>query len=144
MAEIFTLDHDFNEQNIKRIHSNNNLEQKISFNFQTAQRIEQAKSVLRCHSLLALLSEENNEPITITRTRYLARLNPAWSLESEKIIFETKAHQKEFDIMKTSLTHVTPSNSMLEVFEESRPSSYSSSYSPSSFKSPSRLRFRDQ
>ena len=119
-------------------------EKSLKYDFQTARRIEIAKSVLMNQSILALKALENKEPISLTRARYLAMLNPKWNPEIEKEIFTVKSYQKTIDFSKSSVTLVTPSNNMLEILEDSRPSSYSSSFSPSSFKSSSKLRFTDQ
>ena len=147
MDEIFDLDHDVNSNPISPIVESIELSEEsnvIKYDFQTSRRIQNAKNVLTNHSLLALKANENDESISITRCRYLAMLNPKWTAEIEKELFSVKPSQKSFDFTKSSVTLVTPSNNMLEALEDSRPSSYSSSYSPSSFKSPSKLRFTDQ
>jgi hypothetical protein len=142
MDEIFDLDHD-TSPTVEKIEISEEVN-IIKHDFQTARRIQNAKNILSRHSLLILQATENNEPLSMTRCRYLMMLNPKWTPQVEKEILSTKSYQKSFDFTKSSVTLVTPSNNMLEPLEDSRPSSYSSSFSPNSLNSPSKLRFKDQ
>lgn len=147
MNEIFNFEDDAGSSDNSLIVEQTELTEDCvskKYDFRTARRIQLAKQMLTNQSLLALKSLENEEAIAITRARYLAMLNPHWSTEKEAELFSVNSDQSFIDFGKSSLTLITPSSSMVEAIEDSRPSSYSSSYSPNSFKSPSKLRFTDQ
>lgn len=118
-------------------------------NYQTARRIEQAKTMLRNHSLLVLQSIQTDESICLIRARLLAKLSPSWSPEIENKMFNQSGIDDAPIIF--DYTIVTPSNTFIE-FDNVRSfaSSFStvnnsykshSSYSSGSFKSPDRMKF---
>lgn len=149
-VEVFGFDNELpsnEEEEVSLLYEEEELPERdifVQYDYQTARRIQNATTILNNHSLLALNASEGNEPITLIRAKFLAMLNPNWTPEKETELFSSKCFQKSLEFSKSSTTFVTPSNSMLETFEESRPASYSSSFSPNSFKSPGKLRFTDQ
>lgn len=148
MGDIFDFEGDIagQENQIGIINvSKESLSGSIKLPFNVARRIGEVKSILNNHSLLALQAHEQAEPLALTRAKYVARLNPKWTPEAESELYAARSYLKAIEPTKsTAVTLVTPSASMVDALEENRPASYTSSFSPSSFKSPSRLRFRDQ
>lgn len=147
MTDIFDFEGDVAgyEHQIEVINaSQESLKGSVKLPFNVARRIGEAKNILNNHSLLALHAHEQDEPLALTQAKYLARLNPKWTPELEAELFSSRSYLKSIDPTKSTVTLVTPSANMIDALEESRPASYTSSFSPNSFKSPSRLRFRDQ
>ena len=117
----------------------------VSLNYQTARRIEQAKSMLRNHSLLAYESIQTGEPICLIKAKLRAKLSPNWTPEKEKEIFYSEANVSNC----RDYTIVTPSHTFIEIDDVPHNSSFTSSfgagnsyktYSPASFKSSDRLK----
>lgn len=116
-------------------------------NYQTARRIEHAKTILRDRSLLTLHSLQTGESICRIRAKLFSKLSPSWSPEIENKIF----NPSEFDEVSfvSDYTIVTPSNTFIEIdnvrsFASSLSAvnnSYKSPYSMGSFKSPDRMKF---
>lgn len=116
-------------------------------NYQTTRRIEQARSMLKNHSLLAYESIQTGQPISLIKAKLKAKLSPNWTIEKEKEIFSNNdsslATCKDYTIVTPSHTFIeiddTPhNNSFASSFGAS--GSYKATFSPASFKSPDRLK----
>jgi hypothetical protein len=151
--DIFAFD---SSENITQNYSSSSIEcinftaeepEQISapFNYQTARRIEQAKSMLKNHSLIAYESIQTGQPICLIKAKLKAKLCPEWTPEKEIELFDTEGNITNCK----DYTIVTPSHTFIEIDDVPHNSSYASSfgapsthktYSPSSFKSPDRLK----
>lgn len=119
----------------------------IPLNYQTTRRIEQARAMLKNHSLLAYEAIQTGQPISLIKAKLKAKLSPNWTIEKEKQIFSNDSNIgtcREYTI-------VTPSHTFIEIDDAPHNSSFTSSFgasgsykaaafSPSSFKSPDRLK----
>lgn len=117
----------------------------VPLNYQTARRIEQAKKILKSHSLLAYESIQTGEPISLIKAKLRAKLCPNWTPDKEKEIFHSEGNVLNF----RDYTIVTPSHTFIEIDDIPHNSSFTGSFgaansykafSPASFKSPDRLR----
>ena len=150
-VDIFAFDSSENvSQNYSSIESINfdseEAEQlSASLNYQTARRIEQAKAMLRNHSLMAYESIQTGEPLSLIKAKLKAKLSPNWTPEKEQELFYTERNISNC----RDYTIVTPSHNFIEIDDVPHNSSFASSfgaassyktYSPSSFKSPDRLK----
>lgn len=118
----------------------------IPLNYQTTRRIEQARAMLKNHSLLAYESIQTGQPISLIKAKLKAKLSPNWTPEKEKQIFLS-----DFNMSNCrDFTIVTPSHTFIEIDDVPHNCSFTSSYgasgsykaafSPTSFKSPDRLK----
>lgn len=150
-GDIFAFDSSENiahgGPSIESINFNAEEPEEFSFtlNYQTTRRIEQAKAMLKNHSLIAYESIQTGEPISLIKAKLKAKLCPNWTPEIEKEIFYTEGNISNC----RDYTIVTPSHTFIEVDDVPHNSSFASSfgtnssyktYSPASFKSPDRLR----
>ena len=115
-------------------------------NYQTVRRIEQAKMMLRNHSLLVYQSLQSGEPISLIRAKLKAKLSPTWTPEKEAEIFSPSGDPPT---ACRDYTIVTPSHTFIEIDDIPHNGSFVSSYgtvgsyktfSPGSFKSSDRLK----
>lgn len=136
-----------NSSSIESINFNAEDTEEISvpLNYQTARRIEQAKAMLKNHSLLAYESIQTGEPISLIKAKLKAKLCPNWTPEKEKELFYTERNVTNCK----DYTIVTPSHIFIEIDDVPHNSSFASSfsaansyktYSSASFKSPDRLK----
>lgn len=142
--DIFTFESDHQNQNssIETINFNaNDPETFITpLNYATARRIEQARTILKNYSLLLFHANEAKEPVSITRMKWKAKLCKDWTPELEKELFSSSrdsSHEiQSGNNYHNTVTYVTPSNNFIDLNQQdSRPSSFTSSFSPSSLKS---------
>lgn len=117
-----------------------------AMNYQTVRRIEQAKAMLRNHSLLAYQSLQTGEPICLIKAKLKIRLSPNWTPELEEDTFSVSADPPSRDY-----TIVTPSHTFIEIDNIPHNGSFVSSYgtvgsyktatfSPGSFKTSDRVK----
>ena len=129
---------------IESVNFNSDEPEQISvpLNYQTARRIEQAKTILKNYSLLAYESIQTGEPICLIKAKFIAKLCRNWTPEKEKEIFYNDGNFTNFK----DYTIVTPSNAFIEIDDIPNNSSFTStaansySYKTCSFKSPDRLK----
>ena len=117
---------------------------QTTLNYQTVRRIEQAKAMLRNHSLMAYQSLQSGEPISLIKAKLKAKLSPTWTPEKEADMFSPSNDPPGCDY-----TIVTPSHTFIEIDDIPHNGSFVSSYgtvgsyktfSPGSFKSSDRLK----
>ena len=114
-----------------------------TMDYQTVRRVEQAKSMLRNHSLLAYQSLQTGEPLSLVRAKLKAKLSPNWTPEREADLF---APSSDPPAACPDYTVVTPSHAFIEVDDIPHNGSFVSSYgsyktfSPGSLKSSDRLK----
>lgn len=119
----------------------------IPLSYQTTRRIEQARAMLKNHSLLAYESIKSGDPISLVKAKLKAKLSPNWTPEKEKEIFSSDfntATCRDYTIVTPSHTFIdiddTPHNSSFASSFGAASGSYKSTFSPASFKSPDRLK----